>query len=177
LERNCTDLHPRRSWPVVLLLPLVQAMDDAPYTGGARLAATARSGTLGISHIATLAKEPNGSVLTLHSWDGAQGAVFHMRYALQEDAGGLAYAGSCSQGEEPTLIQAPDMDLVYATQACLPPSFEPPANWTIVSTWDDWNRLRAMQWGRRHCSTRESRSSSMRWARWCTACAAAARPA
>jgi len=140
LRRLGAQLHrfaSRRSWPVVLLLPLVQAMDDAPYTGGARLAATARSGTLGISHIATLAKEPNGSVLTLHSWDGAQGAVFHMRYALQEDAGGLAYAGSCSQGEEPTLIQAPDMDLVYATQACLPPSFEPPANWTIVSTWDE----------------------------------------
>ncbi|MBZ0225141.1 MAG: cellulose biosynthesis protein BcsE [Comamonas sp.] len=137
LRRLGTQLHRfafSQSWPVVLMLPLAHAMNDAASAEGAQLAATARAGMLGMSHIATLAREPHGSVLTLHSWDSAQGAVFHMRYALQEDVGGLAYAGTCSQGEVPTLIQAPDIDLVYATQACLPPSFEPPENWTIVPT-------------------------------------------
>lgn len=122
----------RRSWPSVLLLPLAQAADGEPFMDGVQIAAAARSGTLGMSHVATLTQEPHGAALALHSWDGTQGAVFHMRYDLRQEADGLAYAGSAAQGEMPLLVQAPDMDLVYATAACMAPSFEPPAHWVVL---------------------------------------------
>lgn len=132
-----------RSWPVVLLLPLARVAGDSPLPDGVRIAAAARSGMLGMSHVATLAQEARGSVLTLHGWDDAQGAVFHMRYDLRESADGPTYAGSCFQGEIPTLVQAPDVDAVYVTRACLPPSFEPPANWIIVPTWAELEQATA----------------------------------
>lgn len=131
----------RHAWPIVLMLPLAPPAGE----GGAalqtslaeaeQLASAARSASLGLGHVATLEHTGDHPVLALHSWDGPQGMVFHMRYDLQLQAGRLCYAGSYSHGEVPVLVQAPDLEVVYTTTACVPPPIEVPAHWVVLPDW------------------------------------------
>lgn len=131
----------QRHWPTVGLLPLASpppalaTAADASPMDGMQIAAAARSGSLGLGHVATLAQETSQSVLTLHSWDSPQGALFHMRYNLQHQGAVLLYAGSCSHGEVPILVQAPDTQVVYTTAACAAAPIVTPANWVVLPDW------------------------------------------
>lgn len=120
-------------WPVALMLPLARATDGTWFMEGTQIAAAARSASLGMGHVATLALEAAQPVLSLHSWDGGeQGALFHMRYDLHQQDGALVYAGSCAHGEVPVLVQAPDAEVVYTTSACVPASVIVPDNWVVL---------------------------------------------
>lgn len=120
-------------WPVALMLPLARATDGTWFMEGTQIAAAARSASLGMGHVATLALEAAQPVLSLHSWDGGeQGALFHMRYDLHQQDGALVYAGSCAHGEVPVLVQAPDAEVVYTTSACVPAPVIVPDNWVVL---------------------------------------------
>ena len=131
----------RHAWPIVLMLPLAPpasaggAALQASLAEAEQLASAARSASLGLGHVATLEHTGDHPVLALHSWDGPQGMVFHMRYDLQLQAGRLCYAGSYSHGEVPVLVQAPDLEVVYTTTACVPPPIEVPAHWVVLPDW------------------------------------------
>ena len=131
----------RHAWPIVLMLPLAPpasaggAALQASLAEAEQLASAARSASLGLGHVATLEHTGDHPVLALHSWDGPQGAMFHMRYDLQLQAGRLCYAGSYSHGEVPVLVQAPDLEVVYTTTACVPPPIEVPAHWVVLPDW------------------------------------------
>lgn len=125
----------RQGWPVVLMLPLTQPTSEVALVDGGQLAAAARCASLGMGHVATLEHAMGQPVLALHSWDGPQGALFHMRYDLHMQEGQLHYAGSCSQGEVPVLVEAPDAQVVYTTAACVPAPIEVPAHWVVLPDW------------------------------------------
>lgn len=137
LGAQLRHLAARRPWPMALLLPLARITDEGAFMDGARIAAAARSATFGMSHVATLARHPHGATLALHAWDGTRGAVFHTRHDLRHDDGHWVYSGSTTQGEVPLLVQAPDIDVVYATSACMPPGVAPPAHWLVRATMTD----------------------------------------
>lgn len=146
--RNFARHHP---WPTVWMLPLARVgtatttdttTDTATDTtasfqpaDGVQIAAAARSSSLGMGHVATLAHEAGQPLLSLHSWDSAQGALFHMRYHLRQEDQRLTYTGSYSHGEVPVLVQAPDADVVYTTSACVGTLVVPP-DWVVLPDWD-----------------------------------------
>lgn len=134
LGTQLRHLAARHPWPAVLLLPLARMADGGAFLDGARIAAAARSTTLGMSHVATLAQGPHGAALTLHAWDGAHGAIFHTRHDLRRDGEAWVYAGNTTQGEIPLLVEAPDIDVVYATSACLANGVQAPAHWIVRAT-------------------------------------------
>jgi cellulose biosynthesis protein BcsE len=134
--RNFAQQHP---WPTVWMLPLARVgtleTSSPQPADGVQIAAAARSSSLGIDHIATLTHEATQPLLSLHSWDSPQGALFHMRYHLRQEADRLTYTGSCSHGEVPTLVQAPDADVVYTTTACVPSLGAVPPDWVVLPDW------------------------------------------
>ena len=96
------------------------------------ISALARS-FLYAAHLEVHATEPG---LALERWDSPQGALFNTRYGLEPAPDGLLRAnGSIVRGSAARLAQAPDAEVVYATQACLNELRALPQHWNAVDNW------------------------------------------
>lgn len=131
LARQWRRFSAPRPGPLALLFALQR------HAGGdSAAAARLVSGTF--EQVAELGSTAEGLLLTLHRWDGDQGAVAHARYSLQlaaaqgEVAARLSYSGTHSQGASPMLVQAPDADQVLATSASVAGQRGVPSSWTIA---------------------------------------------
>ena len=90
-------------------------------------------------HIATLSTSAESSTLRLERWNSRSGAVFQTGLGLTLDpqTQQLHHNGSCTQGQNQTLMEAPDQRVVIATRAALAQQAGVPQHWQIVETLDE----------------------------------------
>ena len=129
-----------RQPPVVLgfLPPRETALDAAtsPHTDVLPMLHGLCNMTL---HIATLSTGAESSTLRLERWNSNRGAVFQTGLGLTLDpqTQQLHHNGSCTQGQNQILVEAPDQRVVIATRAALAQQVGVPQHWHIVETLDE----------------------------------------